>query len=136
MYNLPYFLYNSAFKYIDKTYYICYIFDKGCVLMKKQVYDLLFGSESEPKKKMNEPFCFMKAEVALNKKNFSIWKLNYNHQNTHAHDYYQIWYILRGSCRHRIDNHKFSLSSGDIIFIPPFSYHSMSDGSMILLSLA
>lgn len=97
--------------------------------MRKQIYDLIYSNESEPIKKLNEPFCFMRAEVALKKKNFSIWKLNYKQQNIHAHDYYQIWYIFRGSCRHRIDNKEFILNSSDIIFIPPFSYHSMSDGS-------
>lgn len=101
--------------------------------MEKQVYNILFGTESDSKMKMNEPFCLMRADVDLGKKDFSIWKLSCEHQHTHAHDYYQLWYILRGKCQHKIDNHKFVLNCGDLIFIPPFSYHSMSEGSNDLI---
>lgn len=97
--------------------------------MEKQLYDFLYNSEREPKGKMNEPFTLMKAENALMGNKFCIGKLNSKYQNTHAHDYYQIWYILKGNCVHKIDNHQVSLNSGDMILIPPFSYHSMSDGS-------
>ena len=97
--------------------------------MEKQIYDIVFDKTNEMQTKMNEPFCLMKAEIDLKNRDFVIWKRNYRYQNTHAHDYYQLWYILKGSCKHKIDNRKFPLGSGDIIFIPPFSYHSMSDGS-------
>ncbi len=97
--------------------------------MRKLDYNILFGEETGQEREKNEPFCFMRAESALSRKNFSIWKLSGSHQNIHAHDYYQMWYLLRGKCRHRIDNHDFSLNRGDMIFIPPFSYHSMYEGS-------
>ena len=97
--------------------------------MDKMTYDLLYNCTPEPETEMNEPFCFMKAEVALKNKSFTIWNKSYKHQHIHAHDYYQIWYILRGNCTHRIDNSKFRLGNGDMIIIPPYSYHSMADGS-------
>ncbi len=97
--------------------------------MRKLDYSILNDSGVEQEREMNEPFCFMKAESALSEKNFSIWKLSGDHQNIHAHDYYQLWYLVRGKCRHRIDNHDFTLNRGDMIFIPPFSYHSMYEGS-------
>ena len=97
--------------------------------MDQKTHDLLYNCTDIPDTKMNEPFCFMKAKLKLNKNGFLIWNINSRHQNIHAHDYYQIWYILRGHCTHRIDNRKFTLEKGDIIIIPPFSYHSMSEGS-------
>lgn len=115
-------------KYVMILLYKIHIRKNVCI-MEKQLYDFLYSSEREPKGKMNEPFTLMKAKDALMGNRFCIGKLNSKNQNTHAHDYYQIWYILKGNCLHKIDNRKVLLNRGDMILIPPFSYHSMSDGS-------
>ena len=80
-----------------------------------------------------EPIRLMKSNEFLKESNFSIWKYTQSYQNIHNHDYYQIWYVLKGECKHKIDNHNFTLSEGELIVIPPFSYHSMSQGSSDLL---
>lgn len=100
--------------------------------MEKQSYDLLYNPDAYPPK-MNEPFMLMKAKEQLGKRKFGVVKLKQKQQNIHAHDYYQMWYILKGSCQHKIDNHSFKNSTGDLILIPPYSYHSMSNGSSDLI---
>jgi len=71
----------------------------------------------------------MKASDFLQNEKIKVWKLAERHQPAHTHDYFQIWYIVKGSCNHRIDNHKFQLYRGDMILVPPFSFHSMYDAS-------
>ena len=78
---------------------------------------------------IDESSNIMKASDYLQKEKFKIWKLVDRYQSTHTHDYFQIWYIVKGTCKHRIDNHKFHLYRGDMIFIPPFSFHSMYEAS-------
>ena len=73
-----------------------------------------------------EPYSLMRSNEILGEQQFSIWKITGNKQTIHTHDYYQIWYISKGNCKHKIDNKSFSLSAGDLIIIPPFSYHSMT----------
>lgn len=72
------------------------------------------------------PYSLMRSSEILGKNNFSIWKLSQKSQTIHTHDYYQIWYVSSGNCNHKIDNRNFNLSAGDLIIIPPFSYHSMN----------
>lgn len=99
-------------------------------------YSLIFKDDHLLKPKMNEPFHIMRSDVVLHGMDFSIWKSTNNHQNIHTHDYYQLWYIFRGSCKHMINNQIFNLSYGDIIVIPPFFYHSMHNGSDDLIVVA
>ena len=94
-----------------------------------KIYDILLKADEEIIQNTNEPFCLMRSNEILGESHFTIWRLAYNHQNIHTHDYYQIWYILKGHCEHKIDNHNFTLIEGDLIVIPPFSYHSMHNGS-------
>lgn len=97
--------------------------------MKKSYYEMIIKNNVKNEPELTASFILLKAHSTLNEIGFYIWTRDIKHQNTHAHDYYQLWYILRGNCKHRIDNKKYILNTGDIIVIPPFSYHSMSDGS-------
>lgn len=72
------------------------------------------------------PYSLMRSSDILGENHFSIWKLTQKRQTIHTHDYYQFWYVSKGNCNHKIDNKNFHLSAGDLIAIPPFSYHSMS----------
>ena len=87
------------------------------------------ASEQAAQQKELTPYSVMRADDILGKKHFFIWKLTQNQQTIHTHDYYQIWYISKGNCTHKIDNKSFYLSAGDLIIIPPFSYHSMTSES-------
>lgn len=42
----------------------------------------------------------------------------------HWHNYYQIWYTLRGSYKQTIDGVEYHMNPGSIAVIPPFSIHS------------
>ena len=44
---------------------------------------------------------------------------------SHVHDYLQIWYVLRGSFRHVVDNRDFIQAAGDLLIIPPYISHQI-----------
>lgn len=54
-----------------------------------------------------------------------IKMVNYSReaQNPHTHDYYQIYYIVKGSLEHFTENDSSVLSQGDMFIIPPKSMH-------------
>lgn len=41
----------------------------------------------------------------------------------HAHDYMQIWYVIRGQCAHYVEDRVYRLSVGDSFLIPPNMMH-------------
>lgn len=41
----------------------------------------------------------------------------------HQHDYFQLWYMQKGSCIHHVNGTDFMQSTGDMIIIPPFLDH-------------
>ena len=73
----------------------------------------------------------------MNKKNFvlsyyenaklgmHIKMVNYSReaQNPHTHEYYQIYYVIKGSLEHFTENDSSVLSQGDMFIIPPKSMH-------------
>ncbi len=95
--------------------------------MKGNHLKSLFDANPRPDEEMNEPYKLMLADVEFGELN--VWKRRISHQNIHSHDYYQIWYIVNGSCLHCVDALTYSLSAGDLFLIMPYSYHSMSNGS-------
>ena len=44
-------------------------------------------------------------------------------QNPHTHEYYQIYYVIKGSLEHFTENDSSVLSQGDMFIIPPNSMH-------------
>lgn len=54
-----------------------------------------------------------------------IKMVNYSReaQNPHTHEYYQIYYIVKGSLEHFTENDSSVLSQGDMFIIPPKSMH-------------
>ncbi|UNK17104.1 AraC family transcriptional regulator [Paenibacillus sp. N3/727] len=44
---------------------------------------------------------------------------------THCHDYFQIWYLAKGSFVHTVNSQVYEISKGDIFVIPPFTLHSV-----------
>lgn len=45
----------------------------------------------------------------------------------HSHEYFQIYYIKKGSLIHHINNHKAKLVVGDMFIVPPGIKHKISD---------
>lgn len=54
-----------------------------------------------------------------------IKMVNYSReaQNPHTHEYFQIYYIIKGSLEHFTENDSSVLSQGDMFIIPPKSMH-------------
>lgn len=46
-------------------------------------------------------------------------------QHEHYHDYYQIYYVSRGSLTHCINGISFRLMAGDSFIVPPFTTHKI-----------
>ncbi|MGZ9583541.1 helix-turn-helix domain-containing protein [Paenibacillus marinisediminis] len=51
------------------------------------------------------------------------WKRNGVSINDHAHDYIQIWYVVKGEFMHTINNHAYRMVKGNLFVIPPYTVH-------------
>lgn len=47
-------------------------------------------------------------------------------QKSHYHDYYQIYYVLRGSLIHTVDGKYIKIMQGDSFIVPPFLTHKIA----------
>ena len=47
-------------------------------------------------------------------------------QKSHYHDYYQIYYVLRGSLMHTVDGKYIKVMQGDSFIVPPFLTHKIA----------
>lgn len=55
-----------------------------------------------------------------------MYKLTYQQSLwTHCHDYFQIWYVAKGSFVHTVNNQVYEISKGDVFIIPPYTLHSV-----------
>lgn len=46
-------------------------------------------------------------------------------QSPHSHEYFQIYYVLKGSLTHVVGDKEFSLNKGDVFIIPPKCTHKI-----------
>lgn len=46
-------------------------------------------------------------------------------QSPHSHEYFQIYYVLKGSLTHIVNNNTFTLNKGDVFIIPPKCTHNI-----------
>ncbi|MBN3523264.1 helix-turn-helix domain-containing protein [Paenibacillus apiarius] len=44
----------------------------------------------------------------------------------HTHDYFQIWYVVKGEFIHTINQHTYRMVKGNIFVIPPYAVHRVS----------
>ena len=64
-----------------------------------------------------------------NKKSGTVYRhivsenLDRNAYSTHIHNVYEILYFVEGDATHVIEDRKYKLKKGDLIFIRPFQYH-------------
>lgn len=54
---------------------------------------------------------------------------------THCHDYFQIWYIAKGSFTHKVNDEAYQICKGDAFVIPPFTLHSLDIDSGVELEI-
>ena len=47
-------------------------------------------------------------------------------QNTHYHNYYEIYYLMQGRCNLLINDRTYELKVHDIVFLPPDTIHKMT----------
>ena len=48
---------------------------------------------------------------------------------THCHDYFQIWYVSKGSFTHKVYDQSYEISQGDIFVVSPYTLHSVNVSS-------
>lgn len=41
----------------------------------------------------------------------------------HAHDYFQIWYVVKGEFMHAFDDHYYRMVKGNLFIVPPYAIH-------------
>ncbi len=73
------------------------------------------------------PLLFMHDVMFKKSHSVKAFELSYPAQSgfdVHAHDYYQIWYVSAGGCRHVVEGQSCEMAVGDIFFIPPAVSHS------------
>lgn len=51
--------------------------------------------------------------------------LRYTPTFSHSHDYFEIVYMLKGSCQQTLQNESLPLHEGDLCFIPPYQEHTL-----------
>ena len=56
----------------------------------------------------------------------SIHKPHYAMHSAHSHTYYELFYLINGNCTISIDDKLYTLSAGNVIFIPANSIHRTS----------
>ena len=56
----------------------------------------------------------------------AIHKLHYSMHSAHSHTYYELFYLMHGNCTISIDDRLYTLSEGNVIFMPANSVHKTS----------
>lgn len=67
----------------------------------------------------------------------NVWVIKHNRYSPifiHTHTYFEIFYVLSGSCTHYIHDHQTTLNKGSLCFISPQATHSIGvfDDSIVL----
>jgi len=47
-------------------------------------------------------------------------------QRDHAHDYYQIWYVVQGKFKHCMNGEEYLMVAGNLFVIPPYTVHRVT----------
>lgn len=75
----------------------------------------------------NEKLLKFESEETFRPGNFcKVFTLEYPKQSgelLHSHDYYQIWYVMRGQCIHSIEDQQHIMNAGDAFILPPNLIH-------------
>lgn len=47
----------------------------------------------------------------------------YQQYSLHSHDFYELMYVVKGSCDHVVEEHRFTLLEGEFCLVPPYVRH-------------
>ena len=50
-------------------------------------------------------------------------------QEPHSHEYLQLWYVLRGSCTHVLNDHEYGYKRFGLFIVPPYAEHYLQTQS-------
>lgn len=64
-------------------------------------------------------------QAASEKKIYVTKHLRYTPVFSHSHDYFEVVYMLKGSCKQTLNNESLPLQEGDLCFIPPYQEHTL-----------
>ena len=108
-----------SYEYITKNSFIC--------------PDIVIESEQLNNEHYNEHYIFDKIH---HKQQVVLFKHpRYTPEFLHSHDYFELFYVLTGSCRHTINNVTSILKEGTLFFIAPNTNHSIGvfdDNSIVM----
>lgn len=57
-------------------------------------------------------------------KTYKITKADIMGMRNHAHEYVQLWYVVKGTCRHLVDNIVYEMKRGYMLILPPNAIHN------------
>lgn len=108
--------------YIDRIlYFVIYSFYRETEKEVERMTDLnraiiphtnVFGP-------MLERFAAFQYPIAVRYHNYQVYFLH----ESHLHDYPQMWYCLKGTYTHTVDDVEFACSPGSVVIVPPGVFH-------------
>lgn len=55
---------------------------------------------------------------------YRVGKNDITGMTNHSHEYVQIWYIAKGTCRHLVDETVYEMQTGSMLILPPKTNHN------------
>lgn len=69
------------------------------------------------------PFCNLNDEITLLNKCHIEYSALQIRNDCHVHDFFQLWYVVRGGCDHYFNNNFYRQEEGSLMIIPPMLPH-------------
>jgi len=79
------------------------------------------------------------SDILPNDRDVFVYKhLNYIDDITHSHDYFEICYVYKGTCRLKFEKENLSLQEGELCIIAPMSIHEVNvdDFTSVLVTIS
>lgn len=57
-------------------------------------------------------------------KTYKVTRADIVGMTNHSHEYAQLWYVVKGTCRHLIDNNVYEMKRGYMLILPPNVVHN------------
>ena len=68
--------------------------------------------------------------IIENKKDFIFFddmKRDFPMERPHYHNYYELYFLLSGSCKFSVENHIYTIHKNEMLLIPPYLIHGATD---------
>lgn len=151
---MPYYVTYGRFQRYMKTYYLetgsrmqfwemrDYLFAKGLILNSEPIsntfeadFDLMSDDEFNEiidginitlQPKIGGEYTVVENDIIPNLRDvFVIRHPRYTRPSLHKHNYFEINYVISGSCNFTFENNKLQLKEGELCIISPFSEHDI-----------